>query len=118
MNLVYFFVVMLMNRLKDLREARGMKQLELASLLRVTRQAISRYEIGDRDMSPDTIARICAIFNCTSDYLLCLSDRREPEISALDAQLLAAYHAATPEIRDIIDHALEPYREKKQAAAG
>ncbi|MBQ1789717.1 MAG: helix-turn-helix transcriptional regulator, partial [Oscillospiraceae bacterium] len=43
MNLVYFFVVMFMNRLKDLREARGMKQLELASLLRVTRQAVSRY---------------------------------------------------------------------------
>ena len=118
MNLVYFFVVMFMNRLKDLREARGMKQLELASLLRVTRQAISRYEIGDRDMSPDTIAQVCRIFGCTADYLLCISDRREPEISALDAQLLAAYHAATPEIRDIIDHALEPYREKKEAAAG
>ena len=107
-----------MNRLKDLRNERGMKQLELASLLRVTRQAISRYEIGDRDMSPDTIARICAIFDCTADYLLGLSSRREPEISALDAQLLAAYHAAPQEIRDIVDQALDRYRQKKEAAVG
>ena len=118
MNLVYFFVVMFMNRLKDLREARGMKQLELASLLRVNQQTVSKYESEALGIDPNTIRQLCAIFNCTSDYLLCLSDRREPEISALDAQLLAAYHAATPEIRDIIDHALEPYREKKQAAAG
>ena len=95
-----------------------MKQLELAALLCVEQQTISRYEGGRRDMTTDTIAQVCRIFGCTADYLLGLSDRREPEISALDAQLLHAYHAATPEIRDIIDHALEPYREKKQAAAG
>lgn len=112
---MYTFCGDVMNRLKDLRNERGMKQLELASLLRVTRQAISRYEIGDRDMSPDTIARICAIFGCTADYLLGLSSRREPEISALDAQLLGAYHMAPPEIRHIVDTALEPYTEKKEA---
>lgn len=95
-----------------------MKQLELASLLRVTRQAISRYEIGDRDMSPDTIAQVCRIFGCTADYLLGLSSRREPEISAIDAQLLAAYHAAPQEIRDIVDQALDRYRQKKEAAVG
>ena len=115
---MYTFCGDVMNRLKDLRNERGMKQLELASLLRVTRQAISRYEIGDRDMSPDTIARICAIFDCTADYLLGLSSRREPEISALDAQLLAAYHAAPQEIRDIVDQALDRYRQKKEAAVG
>lgn len=95
-----------------------MKQLELAALLCVEQQTISRYEGGRRDMTTDTIAQVCRIFDCTADYLLGLSDRREPEISALDAQLLHAYHAATPEIRDIIDHALEPYREKKEPAAG
>ena len=118
MNLVYFFVVMFMNRLKDLREARGMKQLELASLLRVTRQAVSRYEIGDRDMSPDTIARICAIFNCTSDYLLCLSDRREPELTPEEIELLAAYQAADDRARELVQVALRPFMEKKETAAG
>lgn len=95
-----------------------MKQLELAALLRVTRQAISRYETEDREMSPDTIRQLCGIFGCTADYLLGFSARREPEISPEDAQLLAAYHAATPEIRNIVDTALEPYQQKKTAAAG
>lgn len=112
------FTVMTVNRLKELRETRGMKQIELASLLCVEQQTISRYESGVRDMSPDTIARVCRIFGCTADYLLGLSSRREPEISALDAQLLAAYHMAPPEIRRIVDTALDPYTEKKEAAAG
>ena len=111
-------MVMLMNRLKDLREARGMKQLELASLLRVTRQAISRYEIGDRDMSPDTIAQVCRIFDCTADYLLGLSTQRTAQISDDDAELLSAYKRAPDSIRAGIDALLEPYKAKKEAAAG
>ena len=113
-----FLLVVFMNRLKELREARKMKQIELAGLLKVTRQAVSRYELGDRDMNPEIIALACSIFGCTADYLLGLSSRREPEISTLDAQLLAAYHAAPQEIRDIVDQALDRYRQKKEAAVG
>ena len=107
-----------MNRLKELRMKRQMKQIELASMLKVTQQTLSRYETGDRDLSPDTIRRLCEIFECTADYLLGLSSQRSPEISPEDGELLAAYHAATPEIRAIIDTALEPYKEKKTTAAG
>ncbi|MBO7668768.1 MAG: helix-turn-helix transcriptional regulator [Firmicutes bacterium] len=95
-----------------------MKQLELASLLRVTRQAISRYEIGDRDMSPDTIAQECRIFDCTADYLLGLSTQRTAGVTEADARLLRAYHAAPEPIRRIVDTALEDYAEKKEPAAG
>ena len=95
-----------------------MKQIELADLLKCTRQAVSRYELGDRDMSPDTIARICAIFNCTSDFLLGLSTQRRPEISDADAEILAAYKRAPDSVRAGIDALLEPYREKKEAAGG
>ena len=109
------FTVMTVNRLKELRETRGMKQIELASLLCVEQQTISRYESGVRDMSPDTIARICAIFKCTSDFLLGLSIQRTAQISDDDAQLLAAYRLAPDSIRAGIDALLEPYREKKEA---
>ena len=110
-----FLVVMVMNRLKELREAREMKQLELAGLLKVTRQAVSRYENGDRDMSPETIARICAVFNCSSDYLLGLSSQLRPEISDDDAALLSAYRRAPDSVRAGIDALLEPYKAKKEA---
>ena len=87
-------------------------------LLKVGQQAISRYENGDRDMSPDTIARICAIFNCTSDFLLCISDRREPDLTAEEISLLAAWHAADDRAREMVQVALRPFMEKKEPAAG
>lgn len=107
-----------MTRLKELRLSAGMKQEDLAARMSVKRQTVSRYENGLLDLDTATIARICAIFGCTADYLLGLSSRREPEISDDDAQLLAAYHTAPPEIRRIVDAALEPYTEKKEAAVG
>ena len=107
-----------MIRIKELREEKEMKQLALANLLGCTQQTISRYEKSERQITPDHIRRLCEIFGCSADYLLGISSRRSPEISPEDAELLAAYHAATPEIRAIIDTALEPYKEKKITAAG
>lgn len=107
-----------MNRICELRKAAGMKQLELAARLNVTRQAISRYEIGDRDIGPEEIRRLCQIFCVTADYLLGFSDFPEPAVSAEDADLIAAYHAAPEQIRAIVDTALEPYQKKKITAAG
>lgn len=95
-----------------------MKQTDLAEALSVTRQAISKWETGVIDLNTDMIARMCDLFSCSADFLLGLSSRREPEISAADAQLLAAYHTAPPEIRRIVDTALDPYTEKKEAAVG
>lgn len=111
-------MVMIMNRLRELRIEAAMKQEDLANRLSVRRQTVSRYEIGQLDLDTDTIRRLCEIFGVSADYLLGLSSRRTPEISPDDAELLAAYHAATPEIRAIIDTALEPYKEKRQTAAG
>lgn len=107
-----------MNRICELRKAAGMKQLELAARMNVTQQALSRYENGNRDIGPAEIRRLCEIFGVTADYLLGFSDVATPAISGADAEILAAYHAAPGEIRDIIDTALAPYKEKRITAAG
>lgn len=107
-----------MNRILDLRKAAGMKQMDLASRLNVTQQALSRYEKGERDIGTEEIRRLCGIFGCTADYLLGFSDFPTPAVSREDAELLAAWHAAPPEIRAIIDTALAPYQKEKDAAAG
>lgn len=107
-----------MNRIKELRTDSDMKQQDLADRLKIARSVVSKYELGQVDLSTDTICRLCEIFGVTADYLLGFSARREPEISPEDAELLSAYHAATPEIRTIVDTALEPYQKKKTAAAG
>lgn len=104
-----------MNRVKALRIEAGMKQLELAKALTTTQQTISKYESETLKLDPGTIAQLCQIFDVTADYLLCMSDRRRPEISDDDAELLSAYKRAPDSIRNGINTLLEPYKTKKEA---
>ena len=111
--LLYNFnkVVVNMNRIRDLRSARGMQQADLAKELSVSRVSISRYETGERDPDIETILRLCDIFGCTSDYLLGRSPVPSPDLDPQEEAMILAWRRATPEIRAIIDTALGPYRE-------
>lgn len=106
-----------MIRLKELRIEKGMKQAELAELLNVTRQAVSRYEAEERDISPETIRLLCNYFGVTADYLLGISSRRSAEISDADADLVAAYHSAPQSVQAGIDALLQPYQKNKEITA-
>ena len=103
------FMVIQMNRLKELRIEKGIKQIELARLMSVGQQTVSRYETGERDLSTDSISFLCRLFGCTADYLLGISSQRTTQISGEDAALVAAYHAADDDARAIVDLALKPY---------
>lgn len=59
-----------MNRLKALREERGMKQSELGKLLNVKDAAISKYESGKIPLTGDTLLQLSKIFNVPIDYIL------------------------------------------------
>ena len=107
-----------MNRIKELRTDSDMKQQDLADRLKIARSVVSKYELGQVDLSTDTIRRLCEIFGVTADYLLGFSSCRTAKLSDADAAMVAAYHTAPAEIRNIVDTALDPYRQKKTAAAG
>ena len=112
-RLLYNFnkVVFLVNRIKELRLAQGMKQPDLACLLNCTAMTVSRYERGEADPDVSTILRLCDIFGCSADYLLGRSPLQSPELDPQEEAMLLAWRAAPPEIRAIIDTALGPYRE-------
>ena len=106
-----------MNRLKELRTEKRMKQDDLAQLLHVSRPAISTWEQETREMDTATIRRLCEIFGVTADYLLGMSIQRTAQISDADAALVSAYHPAPESVREGIDALLRPYGEEKQNAA-
>ena len=106
-----------MNRLRELRQKRGWRQEDLAKLLNTKAQSVSFYELEARGMDVETIHKLCDIFGCTADYLLCRSDMPTPQISAEDWELLAAYHAADERARQMVALALEPWAEKKESPA-
>ena len=52
------------------REKLNISQAQLAKMLGLTQEAISRYELGTREPSIDVIKKLCVLFDCTSDELL------------------------------------------------
>lgn len=104
-----------MNRIKELREERGVKQLELGKLLCCGQQTISRYEGEKREISLEGVRILCRYFGVTADYLLGLSTQRTAQISDDDAEILAAYRRAPDSIRNGINTLLDPYKTKKEA---
>ena len=61
-------------RIKDLREERGMSQAKLAELLRCNQQTVSKYERELRDLNTQTLIALTRIFKVSSDYILGLED--------------------------------------------
>ncbi len=92
-----------MNRIKELRAERGMKQSELAELLHVGRTAVSNYELEVNSLDPDLIHRLCDIFDCSADYLLCRSDRKKEEPAGLTDELTLDVSDLTPENRQRVE---------------
>ena len=61
---------MLNENIKKLRMASGYTQKELADMLHVTAQAVSRWESGDVEPSIGTISEMAKIFKVTTDELI------------------------------------------------
>lgn len=60
----------LCKRLKELREVKGLTQLQLAESLDIGRVSVSNYENGDRTPDADLIIMFADFFDVTTDYLL------------------------------------------------
>ena len=65
-------------RIRDLREDHDRKQRELAAYLNCSQVCYSNYEIGKRDIPTDILIRLAAYYETSIDYLLGVTDVREP----------------------------------------
>ena len=61
-------------RLKESRQQCGMKQREVAALLKMTQQQYSRFENGVFELNYDQIRFLCKLFDISADYLLGLKE--------------------------------------------
>ena len=60
----------LSEKLLYLRKKHGLSQEQLAMQLTVSRQAISKWELGESLPDTDNIVQLTRIFNVTADFLL------------------------------------------------
>ena len=59
-----------MNRLKELRQKRGLLQSDIAKIIEKSDRAVGQYERGERDPSSETWIKLANFFNVSLDYLL------------------------------------------------
>ena len=103
-----------MNRLKQLRNSRGITQDELGRMLGVQKAAICKYENGRVNMPNSVIMRLVEIFQVSADYLLGtdevvpllksssakLSSSSKPHAPAIGVPLVGFVHAGLPMLAD------------------
>jgi len=107
-----------MNRIRELRQARGWRQQDLAEKMNTVKSVISRYELEQHAIDADDIVALCDIFGCTADYLIGRSDVPYSAVTDADAQLLQTYHALPLEIRRAVDGLMAPYRQAAEQKTG
>ena len=78
---------MIGTRMKTLRMDSGLSQAALGNKLGVTQQTIGKWENENAEPGCAAISALCRLFGVTSDYLLGLSDNRQPKNAAAGKQL-------------------------------
>ena len=102
-----------MNRIKELRQQNGWLQSDLATRLQTSRQTIGNYETGQRQLDPETILKLCEIFDVSADYLLGRAALPSPELSEEETELVLAYRQADQDAKDMVRLALKRWTAAK-----
>ena len=63
-----------MNRIKDLREDRDLRQLDVAQAVGIDQRSLSNYETGKTNPDSETVIKLANFFGVTCDYLLGVSN--------------------------------------------
>ncbi len=66
------------NRLREIREDRDLKQEDIAKLLSTTQQQYSKYEIGFRAIPVERLNILADFYGVSVDYLIGRTDVRKP----------------------------------------
>lgn len=63
-----------MNRIRELREDRDLRQIDVANATGIDQKTLSNYETGKTNPDSFSIIKLAEYFNVTTDYLLGVCD--------------------------------------------
>ena len=64
-----------MNRIKDLREDRDLRQVDVANATGIDQRSLSNYETGKTNPDSETIIKLARFFGVSCDYLLGVTEQ-------------------------------------------
>ena len=73
-----------MNRIKELREKAGLRQIDVATATCIDQKTLSNYETGKTNPDSYSLIRLADFFDVSIDYLLGRIDTLYPTISKED----------------------------------
>lgn len=76
-------------KLRILREARHLTQLQVANRIGVSKAMISAYETSSKAPSIEVLIKLSRLFGVTVDYLVCIDSPRLIDVSGLDDESVA-----------------------------
>lgn len=88
----------LKKKLSQLRKEKGLTQLELAEAMNVSRQAVSRWEVGSAVPTLDNLVSLSKVYSVPLDYLV-HDEMEEPGPAGCEAEPAAPQHS--PKLRHL-----------------
>ena len=73
-------VIIMLTRLRDLREDKDLTQKQLAALLKIHQTTYSDYELGNLNVPADVLIKLASFYKTSVDYLLFVTDNPNPYI--------------------------------------
>lgn len=88
-----------MNRLRDLREDRDLRQIDVSNAVGIDQRTLSNYETGKTNPDSFAIIKLCDFYNVSADYLL----GRETEEKSTPDEIVERLQKIQQEISFIIN---------------
>lgn len=66
------------DRLREIREDKGLSQTKVAERLKMKQQQYSKYELGIRSMPIEKLNTLADFYHTSVDYLIGRTDERKP----------------------------------------
>ena len=66
------------NRIRDMRNDKGLSQGQVCKHLQIAQTTLSQYELGDRNIPNEILVQLACFYDTSTDYLLGLTDQKEP----------------------------------------
>ncbi len=90
---------MVADRIKSLREQRGLTQTELSKQLGITRSSVNAWEMGISVPSTQYIVELAGIFGISTDYLLGVDSSASISVAGLKDEDIQIVHALIEHLR-------------------
>lgn len=112
------------DRLRDLREARNLKQTDVAKALCISNKILSSYERNISMPTIENLKNLCEFYNVSADFLLQIELTKEESpaegsstlaiISPEQKQILSYYERLSPEHQDVVRGLMVLYYKEQQ----